>query len=485
LIEAYPGGEWYGEGPQGDTVAINELMLGDVIQYDWDGIGGWDHAAIIVNFVGADPYVATHSPDDVRHYLAFTSYNPNISQIRYIHIERSNGYPPVKAEIQGNPFSGESYDDAGTNYFTCAFSGTDNEVYLGTCQNSGNIVSGFRFNNIQIPPGALIKYAYPIFTVDGPYSDEVNVQIYGDESGNSVAFSPTSQPASRPTPSAFTPVVQWDITDPWNFTSTRERRTTPQLSPVIQAIVDRPDWASGNSLSLIIRNAGSHVRRVFAYERAVDDTAAPATKLVAAYDIASSSQTFNSFASQDGWILESSENSGQGGTTNSSATTFTLGDNAADKQYRSILHFDTQNLPDTAVIISVVLKIKQQSITGTNPFTTHGNLVADIKTPSFGTNANLAKSDFQDPAGSSGVATFESVPDPLTNWYTAVLNSAGFPYINLTGTTQFRLAFTLDDNDDPDADTILFFSGNDGTAANRPQLIIQYYEDQGLLAPSP
>ena len=46
--------------------------------------------------------------------------------------------------------------------------------------------------------------------------------------------------------------------------------------------------------------------------------------------------------------------------------------------------------------------------------------------------------------------------------------------INKVGVTQFRLRFTLDDNDDMGNDYIKFFSGN-STDANRPALIITYY----------
>ena len=52
-------------------------------------------------------------------------------------------------------------------------------------------------------------------------------------------------------------------------------------------------------------------------------------------------------------------------------------------------------------------------------------------------------------------------------WYSAILNSLG-------GTTQFRLRFTLDDNNDHAADYMKFFSGN-AAAINRPMLVIEYY----------
>jgi hypothetical protein len=46
---------------------------------------------------------------------------------------------------------------------------------------------------------------------------------------------------------------------------------------------------------------------------------------------------------------------------------------------KAILYFKTSPLPDTAVITKVTLKIKKSSVAGTDPFTTHGSLVADIR----------------------------------------------------------------------------------------------------------
>jgi hypothetical protein len=183
------------------------------------------------------------------------------------------------------------------------------------------------------------------------------------------------------------------------------------------------------------------------------------------------SKTFTSLGAQDGWVLESSENSEVGGSQNSNATTFNLGDDASNKQYRAILHFDTSSLPDTAVITSVTLKIRMQGQVGANPFTTHGALLADIVTPFFDTSVNLQLSDFEALASSSAVATFGAVP--VSNWYSASVNSADYAYVNLSGSSQFRLRFTTDDNNNLVADYMRFFSGN--AAFYRPQLIVTYY----------
>ena len=182
--------------------------------------------------------------------------------------------------------------------------------------------------------------------------------------------------------------------------------------------------------------------------------------------------SLNSVAGNDGWILESGENSNMGGSLNATANTINIGDDKANKQYVGILHFDTSSLPDTAVITSVTLRLQKQGSTGTDPFTTHGSLVLDVQKPYFGTTSELLVSDFQAAAGGAAVSSFD--PTPVNNWYSTIVDSEGYIYIDLTGTTEFRLRFSLDDNNDGSADLIKFYSGN-AALANRPQLIVQYY----------
>jgi len=183
--------------------------------------------------------------------------------------------------------------------------------------------------------------------------------------------------------------------------------------------------------------------------------------------------TSRSNASQDGHILESAETSNKGGLLNATLTTFNLGDDAGDRQYRAILSFNTADLPDNAVITNATLKIRKQGLVGTNPFTILGGLKVDISEPFFGTSVKLLASDFQAFASKSAVATFKATP--VNNWYSATIGRAGYPYINLTGVTQFRLRFQKDDNDDRGPDYMKFFSGNYATASYRPTLIIEYY----------
>ncbi len=189
--------------------------------------------------------------------------------------------------------------------------------------------------------------------------------------------------------------------------------------------------------------------------------------------------TLKSTGAQDGWILESTETSNIGGTLNTAAQTFNLGDDAAKKQYRAILSFSTgAGLPDNAVVSKVTLRVKKSASVGKATFAMFQGLLADVKKGYLGANANLASTDFQAKASTAGKTYGPFSPALVSSWYSVDL-TAGKAYINklatLSGLTQIRLRFKLDDNNNAIANYISFYSGNAAVAANRPQLAIQYY----------
>jgi hypothetical protein len=175
-----------------------------------------------------------------------------------------------------------------------------------------------------------------------------------------------------------------------------------------------------------------------------------------------------SAGARDGWVRESSERSGKGGARNAVATTLRVGDDAARRQFRSVLHFAT-TLPPAAIVVHAALRIRRQGQAGPvlDLVKAFGGLVVDARSPAFG-SAALGLTDFQ-AAGALGVARFKAAP--VDGWYTAEIPPA---MINSTGTTQFRLRFRLDDNNNPVADYLRLFSGN-AAAADRPVLVVEYY----------
>ncbi len=193
--------------------------------------------------------------------------------------------------------------------------------------------------------------------------------------------------------------------------------------------------------------------------------------------------TLESIGAEDGVVGESSESSDVGGPTNSTASfpmALRVGDLVGDRQMKAILSFDTSQIPDGAAIVAADLRLRRGGRFGTNPFETHGPMLVDVRSGSFSDDPALESSDFQAAATATAVASLSDAPSNL-DYSEGSLDAAGRAAIDDTGTTQFRLYFQLDDNDDGGSDLIGYYSGEAPVAENRPQLIVQYATDGNAL----
>ena len=184
--------------------------------------------------------------------------------------------------------------------------------------------------------------------------------------------------------------------------------------------------------------------------------------------------TLYSVAAQDGRLGESTETSNVGGflnATDNTTSSLRLGDFSDKTQYKSLLSFDTSSIPDTATITSATLRIKRGTSAGTNPFTILGTCTVDMSN-AFGGSTTAAISDFEAAATTSGVASMSNVTTNGT-FSTGTLSAAGRTAINKVGTTQFKVYFTTDDNNNATSDYIGFYSG-EAAAGNKPELVITY-----------
>jgi hypothetical protein len=127
--------------------------------------------------------------------------------------------------------------------------------YASSLQQWGN---GLRFNSINIPQGATITKAYLTFTAryDAPGS-VAKTMITGDKEPNAATFSNLADFQSRrgkevggaDNTKITTAQVPWDFdsTQKWNLGDTY---TSPDISTVVQEIINQPNWSSGNNLAL-------------------------------------------------------------------------------------------------------------------------------------------------------------------------------------------------------------------------------------------
>ncbi len=157
-----------------------------------------------------------------------------------------------------------------------------NEIYFGECFIGEDITSGFRFINVQIPPGSTVTEAFLRFTTNGPYSNALILRIFGEASASPVPFSESNMPAIRSRTSTYR---DWTIpsTDTWGLGS---ERFTPDMSPIIQEIIDQANWQAGNSIALLVTdngNEGGKHRRVISFERPEDSYTGHLAELVITY----------------------------------------------------------------------------------------------------------------------------------------------------------------------------------------------------------
>ena len=187
--------------------------------------------------------------------------------------------------------------------------------------------------------------------------------------------------------------------------------------------------------------------------------------------------TFTSIGAEDGWVRESNETSNVGGSANSSGAgkrPIRPGDASQDRQFKSILSFDTSSIPSGATIQSATLRLRRGTVRGSNPFTNgYGQCLVDVQSGGFSGSTALQASDFQASATATAAASL-TAPASNLDWSEGVLNASGLAAINASGTTQFRVYFEVDDNDDGGDDHMGYYSGDNSNSANHPQLVITY-----------
>ncbi len=124
-----------------------------------------------------------------------------------------------------------------------------------------NQIVGMRWNGVDVPAGAAITNAWIQFQVDEANSDPTSLTIQGQADGNPATFANTAFDIStRPRTAAAVP---WTPV-PWTTVGDRgPDQQTPDLTPVIQEIVNRPGWATGNALVLIVTGTGERTAESF------------------------------------------------------------------------------------------------------------------------------------------------------------------------------------------------------------------------------
>lgn len=169
-------------------------------------------------------------------------------------------YAASSIEVQSTV--SQSSDDADGSTITT----TSTDLDIGTYDNA------VRFQNVAVPQGATITSAYIEFTAEENGSGSYSAVIEGIDVNSASTFSNSQNLSSL---SKTSNTETWSGSDSWTIDAPK---TTPDITDIVQEIVNRGGWSSGNDMGFVI-NAGSGDRAAHSY----DSDPAKAPKLVVNY----------------------------------------------------------------------------------------------------------------------------------------------------------------------------------------------------------
>ncbi len=160
------------------------------------------------------------------------------------------GTPGSAQTIEVRVATGQDDAEENANNGYVDFDSSDLELTEGDGRNQ---LVGIRFSNLAIPQGAVINTAYIEFETDETGSGSTSLTFHGQDADNAAQFTTAYYDiSSRPTTSSD---VVWNSVPAWNLVN--EKHQSPNLAGIVQKIVNRGGWNSGNGMVFIITGSGT------------------------------------------------------------------------------------------------------------------------------------------------------------------------------------------------------------------------------------
>lgn len=261
----------------------------------------------------------------------------------------------------------QSADDA----YEMSSSVTMDSSILKLSEGTTPVITGLRYQNLNIPRGATITSAYVRFTSNTYNTGSTEFTLSAELSGNTTAFTDVASNISNR--SKTTNSVLWSTNNDWPLSN--ETISTPDITSVIQEVVDQSTWCGGNALSLLIEGLGtstSSARQSKSFEEGSglspqlvitydDSTATGCVKGAYTYQV--SEQRYNAEERPDGYESTGSE----------------LGFSSSSNAYVGVI-FRNVALPRNAVVANAYLEFTayQTSSSSSASFNIYGANVDDV-----------------------------------------------------------------------------------------------------------
>lgn len=170
---------------------------------------------------------------------------------------------PVASQVQTTTISSRinsSTDDAEERVSSGIVTLTSTDLELGA-EGGGSALQliGLRFDQVEIPPGYEIVNASIEFEVDEADTEATFLTMWGELSLNPVTFSDQNYDvSSRPKTNAYT---TWNDVPTWDVIG--EKKSSPDLSLMLNEVITQPGWLSGNAIVIIIEGTGERTAKSY------------------------------------------------------------------------------------------------------------------------------------------------------------------------------------------------------------------------------
>jgi PKD repeat protein len=168
------------------------------------------------------------------------------------------GFPIISGDDDTLEYTSAPY--AGQMYPTWTY------IWLG--YDSGNAATtdeGLRFQNVTVPQGATINSAYIEYYSYSSGTGDTSIRFRTEDVDNAPAF--TTGSANLTSRTFGADFVDWTLATSW---TSGTKYTSPDLTTIVQPIINREGWGGGNSMVFITQGnpdnpAGTHRARTYNY----------------------------------------------------------------------------------------------------------------------------------------------------------------------------------------------------------------------------
>ena len=143
------------------------------------------------------------------------------------------------------------------------------EITYATTVISDNQIVGLRFQDVGIPQGALITSAVIEFWPSATGSSDADIVIQGHATDDAPAFAAATGNLSAATRPRTTTAITWNDVPAWDQVDIV--RQTPDLTNLVQEIVNRPGWCGNNAMAFLLElngigNPGPRIAETFDHD---------------------------------------------------------------------------------------------------------------------------------------------------------------------------------------------------------------------------